>query len=73
MRDKTREYIRRICQINANTTDEECVALLKELDQYLVTLPKDERNEFAQSGYGEMLRMCCPDEAVALPPEAYLN
>lgn len=73
MRDKTLQFCRRIEAISSSTTDEECVTLLHELDAYLKTVPEEEKREFVQSGYGEMLCMCCPSEAVKLPPEAYQN
>lgn len=60
MRDKTKEFISRILQTNKDTTDEEYVALRDELNEYLIELPKDERDEFVRTGFGDMLNMCCP-------------
>ena len=61
---KTREFIKRIIGTGKHTTDEEFLQLRSELIAHLETLSKEERDEFAQLGYGEMLEMCCPPERV---------
>ena len=73
MTDKTKDFCRRIGATNEKTTDAEYIALYHELNEYLDTVSEQECNEFAQTGLGETLMMCCPPEAVKLPPEAYLN
>lgn len=40
-------------------SDEEWLVLEKEMDQYLMILPKELRDYFADSGAGEMLKMIC--------------
>lgn len=59
---KTREFIKRIIGTGKHTTDEEFLQLRRELTAHLETLSEEERDEFAQLGYGEMLEMCCPPE-----------
>ncbi len=60
MMKKTEEFITRILQTDENTSDEEYIALRDELNQYLMGLPKEERDEFLKTGFGDMLNMCCP-------------
>ena len=57
---KLKEYIKKIKLINSKTPEKEIVNLSNELNEYLHSLPEEERNEFVQTGYGEMLEMCCP-------------
>lgn len=64
MRDRTKDFIKKINQTNEHTTDEEYTELYYELTKYLYTLPQEEQDEFAKTGYGEMLYMCCPMEKV---------
>ncbi len=59
---KTREFIKRILCTDEHTTDKEFLQLRRELIAHLRTLSKEECDEFAQLGYGEMLEMCCPPE-----------
>ena len=64
MRTETQNLIKKICKTNKYTTDEEYVELYKEMIRYLHTLPETESDEFAHSGYGEMLETCCPPEKI---------
>ena len=57
---KLKEYIKKIKLINSKTPEKEIINLRNELNEYLRSLPEEERNEFVQTGYGEMLEMCCP-------------
>lgn len=56
MNDKSKEYVERIRQAS-RCSDEQILSLEKEVNKYLKTLPNDEADEFADSGYGEALYM----------------
>ena len=56
MNAKLRGYVRKIENLQ-ELSEDDILKLGVELDEYLETLPQDEIDEFAYSGYGEMLYM----------------
>lgn len=64
MNAKTKDFIKRITANTGNEDDAYFVDIYNELNAYFETQPKEERDEFVRSGYGEMLEMCLPPETL---------